>query len=476
MSSATSASPSLSPPLPLQPIDAPAKKPLAIFEPENERQCELVLEFARREGRVLRAIGVGHSPSDLACTGDFMLKMTKMNRLLEVNQEKLCVVVEAGITLTDLHVALAAARSRDAQHRLDLGPDARRDRRDREPRLGIAYQVMSADVLALTLLLADGSRAVCSRTEHTDLFLASLCGLGATGIILTFTSRSSARSGSKTSCARARSRTLWRHLDELVRGPQHARFWWIAATHTVKCSAVNRTTEPKRPPIPWFWSSLLAFHVVQFFLFVGRYVLYVNTLTGRFVAWLSSGEVTLVDDSPAIFNVECRYPQHTTEWAIPFANAPACLRALHDWMDAEAADPCGLRPHFPFEIRFSAADDIWLSPSFGQETCWIGIAQYKPYGLNVPYRRFFAAFERILLAHAAARTGQGAPGPPAAALRAMYLRYDDFVRVLREVDPQGVFRNEYVRRHVFGEGEKEGAGGGGTGAKYSSWYLAKISG
>jgi L-gulonolactone oxidase len=46
-------------------------------------------------------------------------------------------------------------------------------------------------------------------------------------------------------------------------------------------------------------------------------------------------------------------------------------------MDAEAADPCGLRPHFPFEIRFSAADDIWLSPSFGQETCWIGIAQYK---------------------------------------------------------------------------------------------------
>jgi L-gulonolactone oxidase len=70
-------------------------------------------------------------------------------------------------------------------------------------------------------------------------------------------------------------------------------------------------------------------------------------------------------------------PQHTTEWAIPFANAPACLRALLDWMDAEAADPRGLRPHFPFEIRFSAADDIWLSPSYGQETCWIGIAQYK---------------------------------------------------------------------------------------------------
>ncbi|KAJ7366173.1 L-gulonolactone D-arabinono-1,4-lactone oxidase [Mycena albidolilacea] len=435
-------------------------QPLAIFEPENEWQCELVLEFARREGRVLRAVGVGHSPSDLACTGDFMLKMTKMNRLLEANQEKLYVVVEAGITLTDLHTKLTrhglAMRNLGSISDQTLGGIVATASHGS----GIAYQVLSADVLALTLLLADGSRVTCSRTERTDLFLASLCGLGATGVILTVhLAVEHAFRLKDVQCART-FEDFVAHLDELVRSAQHARFWWIAATHTVKCSAVNRTREPKRPPIPWFWSSLLAFHVVQFFLFVGRYVLYVNTLTGRFVAWLSSCEVTLVDDSPTIFNVECRYPQHTTEWAIPFSNAPACLRALRDWMDAEAADPCGLRPHFPFEIRFSAADDIWLSPSFGQETCWIGIAQYKPYGLNVPYRRFFAAFERILLAHSGRpHWAKAHPALPPAALRAMYPRYDDFVRVLGEVDPGGVFRNEYVRRHVFGEGQKEGAGG-----------------
>lgn len=45
--------------------------------------------------------------------------------------------------------------------------------------------------------------------------------------------------------------------------------------------------------------------------------------------------------------------------------------------DDELADPHGLRPHFPIEIRFSAADDIWLSPSSGQPACWIGIVQYK---------------------------------------------------------------------------------------------------
>jgi L-gulonolactone oxidase len=58
--------------------------PVAVFEPENEFQCELVLELARREGKIVRAAGVGHSPSDLACTNEFMLRTEKLNRLLEV--------------------------------------------------------------------------------------------------------------------------------------------------------------------------------------------------------------------------------------------------------------------------------------------------------------------------------------------------------------------------------------------------------
>lgn len=81
----------------LEPITVPSNKarfinwgrtftctPSAIFEPENEFQCELVLELARREGKTLRVAGVGHSPSDLACTDEFMLRTTKLNRILEV--------------------------------------------------------------------------------------------------------------------------------------------------------------------------------------------------------------------------------------------------------------------------------------------------------------------------------------------------------------------------------------------------------
>ncbi|KAF7327208.1 FAD-binding PCMH-type domain-containing protein [Mycena kentingensis (nom. inval.)] len=426
-------------------------KPAAIFEPEKEEECAAVLRYARREGKVLKAVGVGHSPSDLACTGDFMVRMTRMNRVLEIDREKHYVVAQAGIALADLHIELAkhglAMRNVGSISDQTLGGIVTTASHGS----GITYQSMSADVVSLRLLLADGHIVSCSRNDRPDLFLASLCSLGATGIILQITLQvEDAFHLRDEQCSRPFEEVVG-NLDTLVRSAEYARFWWIAASHMVKCSVVNRTSEPKRPPIPWFYSSFLAFHVVQFMLLIGRFWGYMNTITGRFVSWLASKPVVLVDDSWKIFNVECRYPQHTTEYAIPLASAPACLHEIRAWMDAEAADPNGLRPHFPFEIRFSQADDIWLSPAYGRETCWIGIAQYRPYGLNVPYRAFFAGYEAIVLKHGGRPHWAKAHHLGPRELREMYPRFDDFVRLLNDVDPEGVWRNEYVRRHVFGE-------------------------
>ena len=36
-------------------------------------------------------------------------------------------------------------------------------------------------------------------------------------------------------------------------------------------------------------------------------------------------------------------------------------------------------------------------------------------------------------------------------LRRLYPRFDDFLQLIREMDPRGIFRNEYVRRHFFDE-------------------------
>lgn len=155
------------------------------------------------------------------------------------------------------------------------------------------------------------------------------------------------------------------------------------------------------------------------------------------------------------------------------------MNELRDWLQQEHADPNGLRPHFPIEIRFSDSDDVWLSPSYGRKTTWIGIIQYKcvcfllllglsralsshsadkphflssfrrPYGLNVPYRKLFSRFEQILARHEGRpHWAKSHPLRPDD-LRQLYPHFDDFVRVLEDVDPNGMFRNEYVQRHIF---------------------------
>ncbi|TFK69771.1 gulonolactone oxidase Lgo1 [Pluteus cervinus] len=424
--------------------------PLAIFEPENEFQCQLILELARREGRRVRPVGVGHSPSDLACTKEFMLQTRKLNRMLEVNAEKRYVVVQGGVTLQDLHAELAKYNlaminvgSISEQSLAGVVTTATHGS-------GIEYGVMSTHVLALTLLLADGSRVTCSRNERSDLFIASICGLGCTGLIMNIQLAVEPAFLLKEVQDSLPFEEVMQRLDEFVYSSEHVRFWWFPTADSVRMSFCDRSQEPRNPAGSWWWHTLLGYHLVQLLLFIGRYILGLNTWIANFACWLVSGRTVGVDDSHVIFNVDCRYPQHTTEWAVPYHNARSCLRELKAWLAQEQQDPHGLRPHFPVEIRFSAPDDIWLSPSYGQKTCWIGIVQYKPYGFNVPYRKLFSGYEKIVARHQGRPHWAKAHELTPEILSKTYPRFDDFVRVINTVDPRGMFRNEYIQRHIFG--------------------------
>lgn len=119
---------------------------------------------------------------------------------------------------------------------------------------GIDYGVLSTQVRALSLLLADGSRTSCSRTERPDLFLASICGLGATGIILSvqldvepiFRLREMQQSLSFDEVVQ--------NLDRHVRSAEHVRFWWFPTADVVRCSYSSRTNEVKH----FYWPISLS--------------------------------------------------------------------------------------------------------------------------------------------------------------------------------------------------------------------------
>jgi len=217
----------------------------------------------------------------------------------------------------------------------------------------------------------------------------------------------------------------------------------------LRISIINLNNQVRPNPITPLHKSIL--FLVLFLLFLSLWLPDLVSLVGWLKVWLIGGESVRVDDSYKVFNLDCSFPQYTSEWSIPQENSRACLRELRYLFQRESSDRCGARVHFPLEIRFSAPDDIWLSPSYGQKTTWIGIVQYKPYGFNSPYRKLFASFEGIMLKYGGrphwAKTHPLGPED----LKRMYPRFEDFVRVLEEVDPHGILRNPYIQRHIFGK-------------------------
>lgn len=97
---------------------------------------------------------------------------------------------------------------------------------------------------------------------------------------------------------------------------------------------------------------------------------------------------------------------------------------------------------FPLEVRFSAADDLWLSPAHGRATAWVAAQQYH----RLPHARYLDAFERIV-AQVGGRPHWGKLHTLGhERLAGLYPRLPDVQRVRARVDPGGTFRNAYVDR------------------------------
>jgi len=316
---------------------------------------------------------------------------------------------------------------------------------------GISFPVISNHVLALEMIMGDGSMLRCSRDIYPDIFLATLCGLGATGFITSVTLQVEPAFRLKEKTVGVSFDTMLDRFAEFARSAEHVRMWWFVHPKKVVLSQSNRTYEPAKPKPSWFWDVLISSHLLQFLLFLGIFVPQINRWTSCFFAWLSSMVMERVDDSFAVFNVDCHFPQYTTEWAIPLEEATACLKELNDEIEKEIAKRNGFQPHFPIEIRFTDADDIWLSPSYGRKTCYIGVTQYKPYGIVPPYRRLFEIFEGVVTRHGGRSHWAKTHTLKPVTLRRLYPRFDDFATLLDRVDPVGMFRNEYIRRHIFGD-------------------------
>ncbi|ORY30569.1 D-arabinono-1,4-lactone oxidase [Naematelia encephala] len=445
-------------------------RPQRVFAPTTVLQCRQAIELARREGATLHPVGVGHSPSDLACTKGWLVLMEGLKGQVRVDHEKRSATFYAGTTLHAIHAALARSDPPLALPNIGSISDQTIGGliSTASHGSGVTFPVLSQHVRSLTLALPLPGVPVVrvSPEEDPDLFKASLCGLGATGMMLEIEIEiEEAFRLRETKEARGVDDVL-DNLDTIKHSAEHVRVWWYPDGKGMVVGRANRTYAPAQPSASLI-AHFLGFHVTQFFLFVSRIFPSLTPFVGRWAWWLSKEDSVVVDDGYKVLNFDClvsdrrsagsvshqsfQFPQYALEWAIPSDNAKACLIEMREWLNREAGDSGGLRIHFPIEIRWSCADDIWLSPSYGRETTWIGVVSYRPYGLPVPYRRFHEKFASLLASHGGRPHWAKQHALRPKDVEHLYPKFQDYRRVLQRVDPDGVLRSENVRRHIDGE-------------------------
>ncbi|CAI2163959.1 9019_t:CDS:2 [Funneliformis geosporum] len=424
--------------------------PELYFEPENDDDIIKIIELAKLYNKNVRAVGAGHSPSDVACTEGIMINMEKLNKIIEVDIEKKTVVVEAGARIDKLNECLW-------KHGLALSNLGSISDQSISGAIsttthgtGINFGNQSTQVVELTLLTASRGIINCSANENEDVFKASLCSMGALGIILKVKIQCESAFKLKSNQYSMKLNDILKNLDSIINSAEHVRIWWFPHTENCIIWKADRTTENlKIQQSSYFKDHIISFHLYQFLLNITRcFPSTVPLLTTLMFKYKFSQPKQVINDSYKQFNFDCLFPQYTNEWAIPLEKTKEALEKLYEWVNGN-----GVFVHFPVEVRFVDKDDIWLSPAYKRKVCYIGIIMYRPYNKPVPYKKYWAAFEEIM------RSCDGRPywakehTMTAAELEKSYPKFKEFIELQKSLDPNGMFLNLYLKRHLFGMDE-----------------------
>ena len=97
--------------------------PSLYFEPNTYDELKEIIELAKSNEKKIRCVGCGHSPSDIACTKDYMVSLNKLNRILDVRAARLTFLQTETLSF-DAHF-FVSDRSHEAPDKSRRRDDAR---------------------------------------------------------------------------------------------------------------------------------------------------------------------------------------------------------------------------------------------------------------------------------------------------------------------------------------------------------------
>jgi L-gulonolactone oxidase len=414
-------------------------RPWALERPGSLEELSAAVALASERDLRVRAVGSGHSFSDIACSDGLMLSLERMTGLLDVDRATGLVRVQAGITIRELSrrlvphgLALENLGDIDVQSVAGAISTATHG-------TGARLGNLSSQVQELKLVLADGSTVECSPQQDPEAFRAARVGLGACGVIAEVTLRCVPAFTLRAVDAPAPLQETLERLEELALANDHFEFFVFPHADTALTRTNNRTEEAPRPRgqmAAYANDVLLTNRAFGLICRAGRRFPSRIPQLNRLVTRLA-GRSERVERSAAIFASPRLVRFTEMEYALPRGRTVEAVRGV-----MELIERGGFAVPFPIEVRTVAGDDAHLSTAYGRDSGYVAVHMFRGMAWEPYFRAVEALMDRL----------EGRPHwgkrhfQTAATLRSRYPQWDRFQAVRARLDPDGRFANAWTDR------------------------------
>lgn len=317
---------------------------------------------------------------------------------------------------------------------------------------GLQQSSLSDEVLALRMVLADGR--IVDFDHHHPSFGALKLSLGALGVVTQITLRTVALQLYTCFKSAVSAADLQTQLYQWNEQYQYSKTWWFPQQDQVHVWCAREATgrEQQLYHDADAGDNAVSFsdgddslnttieqtltHMEKDTRIKGEQGVHFKTVT-RFKDFSD-----IVGDIYQIFCRGIAAPQINIEMGIPLSRAGAVIEKIKAWCDATHP-----HMHYPIILRCTGKSSAWLSPSWGEATCFFGfVVYYADDGSLSPEGTEFLAGVEKLLANEGGRPHWGKYfNRQLYDWSACYPRWQDFLAVKNALDPQGKFSNTFTR-------------------------------
>ena len=401
-------------------------RPMQVARPATEAELR---ELVQRAVKV-RVVGAGHSFMPLCETQGLLVDLAQLEGEIAVAADRQSVWAPAGWSLKKLTHALWEL-GLSLPNQGDVNPQSLAGAISTGTHgTGAELGSLSTFARAFRLMLADGSVVECSAAQHPQLFQAQRVSLGLLGISLSIRVAVVQAMRLEENIRRVPLGEIVEQFPALAARHRHVEFFVFPYADEV----ILKTLHPTLDEPPFQERDGNDERIFEFFCDLSANMPFA-TRTAQRLMMRFIRPTRRVGPAHRIFPSERNVRFEEMEYELPREAGFPTLREAMSWIRRRR-----LPVTFPFEFRWVAGDDIWLSPFNRGPGVSISTHQYS----KMPWQALLAEIEPIFRATGGRPHWAKRHTLDAQDVESMYPQAGAFRTVRANVDPRGKFTNPHL--------------------------------